>query len=94
MPGTNPSHPTLLMLLEAGATVDEFVSAAPAAKGKRDPFSYLLTVVKGRREDAAKSAGDVRRGAIPNRQEAQELRNRTVAERWAEEQATAEGDRR
>lgn len=50
---TNPSHPTLLALIEAGATVDEFTGAAPQAAGKSKPFSYVLSVVTNERQRAA-----------------------------------------
>ncbi len=50
---TNPSHPTLLALIEAGATVDEFAGAAPQAVGKSKPFSYVLSVVTNERQRAA-----------------------------------------
>lgn len=63
----NPSHPTLLALLEAGASIEEFVGAASKASRKRDPFPYLLSVVQGQREDAAKSADGLHRGAMPAR---------------------------
>jgi uncharacterized protein YdaU (DUF1376 family) len=71
MPAVNTAHPTLLALLEAGVTVEEFVAAVPATQGKR--------------EDAAKVAATTPRGKTPNRQEAQEERNRTVAQRWAQQ---------
>lgn len=61
----NPSHPLLLTLVQAGATPQEFVDAAPAADGKRDPFAYLLSVVQGRRQDAAEAAKGLHKGAMP-----------------------------
>lgn len=61
----NPSHPDLLVLLEAGATAQEFADAAPSAIGKRDPFTYLLTVVQRRREDAKAKAGSLHQGPLP-----------------------------
>jgi len=61
----NPSHPTLQVLLEAGATAQEFVDAAPSAIGKRDPFTYLLSVVQRRREDAKAAAGSLHQGPLP-----------------------------
>lgn len=55
IPDGNPSHATLLALIEAGATVDEFRHAAfDAVKAKKPSFAYVVGVVKGRREDAAK----------------------------------------
>lgn len=61
----NPSHPMLQALVDAGATPQEFVDAAPAAHGKADPFAYLLGVVQGRRRDAADVAKGLHKGPIP-----------------------------
>lgn len=61
----NPSHPGLRALLDAGATVDEFVAAASKASGKADPFPYILGVVRGQRRDAAQGAGELHRGPLP-----------------------------
>ncbi|PTQ70823.1 hypothetical protein C8R26_1319 [Nitrosomonas oligotropha] len=49
----NPAHPKLLMLIEAGATIDEFMHAARTAKDKGKGFAYVLGVVNGQRADAA-----------------------------------------
>lgn len=51
---TNPSHPTLIALLNAGADADEFRIAAreAVAKGKAD-FAYVIGTVRKRREEAA-----------------------------------------
>lgn len=54
----NPAHPELLMLLEAGATLDEFVYAARTAKDKGKGFAYVLGIVKGQRTDAAQLKAD------------------------------------
>lgn len=59
------SHPMLRALCEAGATVDEFTSAAPNAKGKDDPFAYVIGTVKRRREEAARAAQGLHKGAMP-----------------------------
>ena len=48
----NPCNPTLLALLDAGATSEEFANAAQSAKVRK--FSYILGVVKNMREQAAK----------------------------------------
>lgn len=48
----NPSHPTLIALLEAGATVEEFRNFASTSKVKK--FNYVLTSVANIREDALK----------------------------------------
>lgn len=57
-------HPTLLALLAAGAQTAEFLDAVPLAEGRRDPFTYLLGVVAGRREDAAKLAQGLHQGPL------------------------------
>lgn len=61
----NPGHALLAALLEAGATEAEFIGAVPGASDKHDPFAYLLGVVKGQREDAAKAAQGLHRGQFP-----------------------------
>lgn len=62
----NPSSPELLALVESGATQAEFTEAAftSAKKGKLN-FSYVLGVVRGRREDAAKMSGSLHQGPMP-----------------------------
>jgi len=75
-------HPMLLALVDAGATLTEFVDAVPSAAGKRDAFAYLLSVVKGRREDAAREAAEMVRGgfsAPPKRQPDRKERQLAVA---------------
>lgn len=64
IPTSNPSHPTLLALIKAGATVAEFQGAArdAKAKGKLD-FAYVVGIVKKRREEAA--ALVLHKGAMP-----------------------------
>jgi uncharacterized protein YdaU (DUF1376 family) len=54
---TNPSDPRLHALLDAGVTNDEFAYAAAkaVASGKGDAWAYVLAVVRGQREDAAKA---------------------------------------
>lgn len=61
---TNPSHPTLLALLAAGATEAELVALAPKAKGKHDPFAYLLEAAVGMRQRAAEQAGSMVQGSL------------------------------
>lgn len=65
IPKVSPSNQMLLTLLDAGATLEEFLDAAPKAVGKSDGFSYLLGVVKGKREDAALAANGIHRGPLP-----------------------------
>ena len=48
----NPANPTLLTLINSGASVDEFSNAAKIAKEKGKNFAYTLAIVKGQREDA------------------------------------------
>jgi hypothetical protein len=88
---TNPGHPTLLALLEAGAQQVEFAGFVPAAlaKSPKQPFAYLLGAVKGERERAATLTGNLHRGPMPNRQEAIEQRNAAVGDAWLAEQGAA-----
>lgn len=60
----NPGHPTLLALLEAGATADELVALVPQALRKRDPFRWLLGAAQGQREDATQAAAGMARGPL------------------------------
>lgn len=61
----NPGHPTLLALLEAGATEAEFVGAARTAVDRQKGFAYALAALQGQREDAAKAAQGMHRGPMP-----------------------------
>ncbi|SEN75614.1 YdaU family protein [Nitrosomonas marina] len=63
----NPTHPDLLMLIDAGATVDEFVHAARTAKDKGKGFAYVLGIVKGRRREALAESKQVLHGIMPNK---------------------------
>lgn len=65
--GTNPSHPTLLALLDAGAATEEFLAAADKAAGKARPFEYLLTVVQSERQKAKAMAGTLHTGPMPSK---------------------------
>jgi hypothetical protein len=78
---TNPSHPTLLALIESGATVEEFGFAAREAvgKGKAD-FAYVIGMVRKRREEASKLV--LHQGRLPNKQEALEASNRAATSGW------------
>lgn len=51
IPDVNPANPSLLKLLDAGATVEEFASAAEHSKVKK--FTYVIGVVNGQRNQAA-----------------------------------------
>lgn len=77
----NPHHPTLLALIDAGATEQEFAQAAKNAvdKGKAN-FAYVLGTVKKQREDAAKLV--LHHGRLPNKQEILEQSNRAATAGW------------
>jgi uncharacterized protein YdaU (DUF1376 family) len=79
--GCNPHHPTLLALLNAGATEDEFAQAArnAVARGKVN-FAYVLGTVTRQREEAAKLV--LHHGRMPNTQELLESSNRAAADGW------------
>jgi hypothetical protein len=47
----SPSHPSLLKLIEAGATVDNFVDAAKVCNVKK--FAYLLKVIETQLKNAS-----------------------------------------
>lgn len=49
----NPSHPRLISMLLAGATLEEFVNAGKLAKQSQKKFVYLLGTVEGMRKQAA-----------------------------------------
>ena len=55
----------LIALCEAGATIEEFTSAGPNAKGKDDPFAYVVGTVKRRREEAARASQGLHQGPMP-----------------------------
>jgi uncharacterized protein YdaU (DUF1376 family) len=79
--GCNPHHPTLLALLQAGATVEEFLQAArnAASRGKAN-FSYVVGMVKRQREEAAKLV--LHRGRMPNSQELLQAANHSGTAGW------------
>ena len=79
----NADHPRLLALCEAGATPAEFLALLPAAEKAANPFAYLLGAVEGERKRAAATAGQFHQGRLPNKQEALEARNRSIAAEWA-----------
>lgn len=62
----NPSHQTFRLLVDAGATADEFVAHVPKALLKQgDRFAYVLGCVRGEREQAATLAGRIHQGVMP-----------------------------
>jgi uncharacterized protein YdaU (DUF1376 family) len=48
----NPGHPDLAVLIEQGAEVQNFVSAARTARDKGKGFAYVLGIVKGQLAEA------------------------------------------
>lgn len=60
-----PSNQDLLMLIEAGATVDEFEAAAASAVEKSKGFKYALGIVKNARIAAKTTASSVHHGPMP-----------------------------
>jgi uncharacterized protein YdaU (DUF1376 family) len=62
----NPGHIGLLRLIEAGATLDEFIGAASEARAKSKGFAYAVGTVQRRREEAA-MANPLHQGAMPQR---------------------------
>lgn len=64
--GVNPGNQTLLTLLNAGATDDEFMAAAKAAVDKQAGFGYALTIVANERKRAADLAGQIHHGRMPS----------------------------
>lgn len=48
----NPSHPKLNVLLHAGVTIDQIVSACSAAVAKGKNFSYALSIAEREAEEA------------------------------------------
>jgi len=62
---TNPGHPDLQVLLDAGATEAEFLGAVDESLDKGKPFAYVLGVVAGQRKRAAATAAQLHRGPLP-----------------------------
>lgn len=60
-----PGHPDLLALISAGASDEEFESAARTAVTKEKGFTYALGVLKRQRIDAAKTATQMHNGKLP-----------------------------
>lgn len=80
-------------LVDAGATAPEFVAFIDEALTKDQPFKWLVGAVSGERKRAAKLAGQLHRGPMPNKQEALEQRNRAVGDQWLQEQEAADASR-
>lgn len=58
---------TFRMLVDAGATFEEFQAYAEGAKTARDPFAYLVKTVANERQRAAQTASQLHRGPMPQR---------------------------
>lgn len=78
----NPSHPKLSMLIESGATIDEFMHAARTAKDKGKGFKYALGIVEGQRSEANQTKGRVLQGKIPNKADALLQSNKNAVSDW------------
>lgn len=79
--GCNPHHPTLLALLQAGATEEEFLQAAgnAAARGKAN-FPYVVGMVRRQREEAAKLV--LHQGRMPSGQKLLQAASHTGTAEW------------
>lgn len=67
LPPFNPSNPKFVALLDAGATVDEFLQTAIEIRQKNPTkfsFDYLLGVIDGRRRDV-KNMPAMHQGSMP-----------------------------
>ena len=61
----NPGHPRLLMLIEAGASDEEFRHAARTARERGKGFTYALGMLEKQREEAAQARQRQPNGALP-----------------------------
>ncbi len=61
----NPGHADLRMLVEVGATQDEFEGAARDAVAKGHGFAYAIGIAKKRRADVAATRLTLHQGALP-----------------------------
>lgn len=87
----SPHSQRLKALVDAGAEPGEFVAFVAKAleTAPANAFGYVVGAVEGERKRAARTAGAVHRGRMPNRQQAQEDRNRAVADEWLEAQGAS-----
>lgn len=67
IPDTNPGHPDLLALIEAGATDAEFAGAAATAADRSKGFAYALGTLKRQRAEAKSTAQAIHHGAMPSK---------------------------
>jgi hypothetical protein len=61
---TNPGHPRLLAVIEAGATLEEFTGFAPAAVKGSKGFAWILGAVEGERRRAKETAEQIHQGPL------------------------------
>lgn len=86
----NPAHPTLIALVDSGATEYEFRQAGIEAATKRKGFNYAIGIVKGRREDAANLK--LHQGAMPSGPPSKHDARAEVARGiWGDKQQQGEG---
>lgn len=64
---TNPGHPDLIALAEAGVTDAEAQGAAHTAKERGKGFAYAIGTLKRQRIEAAQAAQQMHHGAMPQR---------------------------
>lgn len=62
---TNPGHPDLLALIDAGAVDAEFAGAARSAVDRGKGFAYALGTLKRQRAEAKSTAAGLHRGPMP-----------------------------
>jgi uncharacterized protein YdaU (DUF1376 family) len=83
----NPQHPGFMSLIDQGADVGHFASAARQAKEKGKGFGYALAIVKGQMEEAAAMANAPQAQGAPNavaRESFKERDDRAARARWEE----------
>lgn len=61
----NPGHVGFKALVDAGATLEEFLAYTQKARDKSEPFSYLVTTLTNERQRAAEATQSMVRGAMP-----------------------------
>jgi len=64
---TNPGHPDLIALADAGVTDAEVQGAAATTVDRGKGFAYAVGTLKRQRIEAAQTAQQVHRGAMPTR---------------------------
>lgn len=68
---TNPGHPDLIALADAGVTDAEVQGAAATAVERGKGFAYAVGTIKRQRIEAAQTAQQVHKGALPIKQPTQ-----------------------